>query len=220
MGSVMGAQTARHSGTAQGTTGVLRSMTSQFNWVVLGMVIKRPGYGYDLAKRYERDYGDVLPFRSISHTYGALNELKRRKLIEPVPWTGPESSRRERQPRPGYRATQRGRDSYRMWLHTQIDEPRRSWLLFVRLLGVLAPEPEAALEIIERYRLTLLSQAPKTQATADRTERNEPMDEGARLVLRLTEEEQRLAPGKMLDWVEFAQREFEALAQNRRSGQS
>ncbi len=186
-------------------------MTSQFNWVLLGMLIKRPGYAYDLAKRYERDYGDVLPLRSASHTYSALNGLKRRELIEEVPNTRPG----ERQPKPGYRATQQGRESYRLWLLTQIDEPRRGWLLFVRLLGVLAPEPEAALEILERYRLTLLSQAPKGRATAGQEERAEPIDDGSRLVLRLTEEEQRLAAGKMLDWVDFAHREFEALTQKR-----
>jgi DNA-binding PadR family transcriptional regulator len=205
------AHMASQSENAQGTTG-LRPMTSQFNWVLLGLVIKRPGYGYELAKRFERDYGDVLPLRSASHTYAGLNELERRGLIEAVPLgVGPTPARQDRQPKQRYRATPRGRQGYRMWLLTQIDEPRRNWLLFVRLLGVLAPEPEVALEIIERYRLTLLMQAPNTLTTSAREDREEPIDEVSRLVLRLIDEEQRLAAGRMLDWVDFAQREFEAL---------
>jgi DNA-binding PadR family transcriptional regulator len=187
-------------------------MTSPFYWALLGLVIKRPGYGYDLAKRFERDYGDVLPLSSPSHVYSGLDKLEGRGLIEPVPVEGSPSSRAGRQPRPGYRATEEGRQSYRAWLLTQVDESRRSWLLFVRLLGSLAPEPDAALEVIDRYRLMLLKHAPQPQRRRGRAEDAEPMDEVSSLVLRLTEEEERLAPGRMLEWADYAQGEFERLA--------
>jgi len=48
-----------------------------------------------------------------------------------------------------------------------------------------------------------------------RERRAEPVDGASELVRRLIDEEQRSVVGRMLDWVEFAQREFEALARRR-----
>jgi DNA-binding PadR family transcriptional regulator len=205
-----GVEETSASGTAGGGAS-LRPMTSQFNWALLGLVIRRPGYGYDLARRFERDYGDVLPLSYDSHVYMALAELERRGLIEATSVTGPPSSRTGLTPRPGYRATEHGSRSYRAWLLTKLEESQRSWLLFVRMLGVLAPEPEAALEIIERYRLNLLAEAAKGPTRRSPEER-ESTDQTARLIRRLSEEGQRAVSGRMLDWVDYARREFEALA--------
>jgi len=35
-------------------------MHSQVNWSLLGLVIKRPSYAYELAKRFERTYDAYL----------------------------------------------------------------------------------------------------------------------------------------------------------------
>ena len=35
-------------------------MQSPVNWALLGLVIERPSYAYELAKRFERTYGSVL----------------------------------------------------------------------------------------------------------------------------------------------------------------
>jgi DNA-binding PadR family transcriptional regulator len=206
---MMRADAARVSGIAQGAR-ELRPITSQFYWALLGLVIKRPGYGYELARRFEQDYGDVLPLHSDSHIYTGLKELEVRRLIEPATVVGWPSSRAAGELRPGYRATELGRQSYTSWLLTRIDDSRRDWMVFARLLASLATEPEVALEIIDRYRQTLLAQAPKTHMS--REEREEPLDEASRLAWRLIDEERRSAAGRMLDWVDFAQREFEALA--------
>ncbi|HYB22603.1 MAG TPA: helix-turn-helix transcriptional regulator [Solirubrobacteraceae bacterium] len=190
-------------------------MTSQFYWALLGLVIKRPGYGYELARRFEDEYADTLPLRGDSHVYAGLKELESRGLLEPAAVTGSPSSRSGGEPRPGYRATARGRESYRAWLLTRLDGSRRDWMLLARLLGILAVEPEAALEIIESYRQTLLAQASDTETKRMRERRAEPVDGASELVRRLIDEEQRSVVGRMLDWVEFAQREFEALARRR-----
>jgi DNA-binding PadR family transcriptional regulator len=211
---MMGVENTSEDGIAEGGA-ELRPMTSHFNWALLGLVIRRPGYGYDLARRFEREYGDVLALHYDSHVYMALRELERRELVEAASVTGPPSSRTRLEPRPGYRATQQGRQSYRAWLLSRIDESQRNWLLFVRMLGVLAPEPEAALEVIESYRMTLLSEAAQSHPRHN-LEELESTDETSRLVRRLSEEGQRSLAGRMLDWVDYARREFEALAQQRR----
>ncbi len=48
-------------------------MRSPINWGVLGLLIERPGYGYDLFHRFERTYGELLELSSPSQIYKALN---------------------------------------------------------------------------------------------------------------------------------------------------
>ena len=35
-------------------------MRSPVNWALLGLIIERPSYAYNLAQRFERRYGDTL----------------------------------------------------------------------------------------------------------------------------------------------------------------
>src|ERR1700684_4706111 len=94
-------------------------MHSQVNWALLGLVIERPSYAYELARRFERTYRDVLSLSSKSHVYTALGALQDRALIEEVP-----STRTGRQPRPRYRATARGVQGYAEWIVSQVEEGR------------------------------------------------------------------------------------------------
>jgi DNA-binding PadR family transcriptional regulator len=190
-------------------------MTSRFYWALLGLLIKQPGYGYELARRFEVEYGDWLPLSADSHIYAGLKELAARKLIEPATVTGPPSSRSGDEPRPGYKVTSRGIASYKGWLLAGLDTSHRDWMLMARLLGILTVEPDAALEVIRSYREKLLAQAPKTKLRRAAEYREEPVDDATRLVWRLVDERSRLETSRMVDWADFAQREFEALARRR-----
>src|ERR1700731_241869 len=57
-------------------------MQSLVNWALLGLVIERPSYAYELAQRFERTYEGVLSLSSISHVYTALGTLRDRSLVE------------------------------------------------------------------------------------------------------------------------------------------
>jgi DNA-binding PadR family transcriptional regulator len=214
----MGGAEAARVGQGSREAAGLRPITSQFYWALLGLVIKRPGYGYELARRFEREFGDWLSLRTDSHIYAGLKELKERKLIEPAMVRGSASSRSGSAPRPGYRSTEQGRISYRRWLLERLETSHRDWMLVARLLGILTSEPEAALEVIEHYRQTLLAQAPRAETRLAAQRREQEGDEATRLVWRLIDEQGRSETGRMLDWTDFAQREFEALA-HRRAGQ-
>src|SRR5580704_2766418 len=78
-------------------------MRSPVNWALLGLIIERPSYAYDLAQRFERRYGQALPLSNVGHIYTALGVLGDRGLVEEIPGT-----RQGRQPRPRYRATEQG----------------------------------------------------------------------------------------------------------------
>ena len=60
-------------------------MRSPLNWALLGLVIQRPSYGYELVQRFERTYEDALELSSPSQVYTALDALRRRSLIEELP---------------------------------------------------------------------------------------------------------------------------------------
>jgi DNA-binding PadR family transcriptional regulator len=183
-------------------------MRSPVNWTVLGLVIERSSYGFELWKRYERLYGDVVPIGSESNIYAALNALKQKGLIREVEGSRTVVVDASRQPKPHYRVTEEGVGAYEAWVIAQAREHSRRSLQFARQLGAFAQQPHMALEILERYE----------QACLD--------DKGARIPTRV-EFPSRVVPGlgdrlasaygrsvmsATLQWVEYARQEFAALA--------
>lgn len=183
-------------------------MQSPVNWALLGLVIERPSYAYELAQRFERTYGDVLALSSVSHVYTALSALRGRSLVEEIPGT-----RTGAQPKPRYQATELGSQLYREWLVGQVGEDRRRQQLFVLQLATISRDPDAALEVLARYEHACLQEAQATPLTPH----NRTVAEGApQLAARLANEERRLALGAKLSWVQYARRELIALADVRR----
>jgi DNA-binding PadR family transcriptional regulator len=176
-------------------------------------VIERAGYGYELLKRFERDFGDLLPISSESHIYRALSVLESRGLIEEVPGTGAgQQATSLRQPKPHYRATLAGVQGYRDWLIAQVRSDRRQSWLFMRQLAVFTREPDVALEILERYSRACLEEAEREPiAGSDRSP-----DTPSGLAARLISEESRLVMEARLPWISYARRQFEALDEAQR----
>ncbi len=183
-------------------------MQSAVHWALLGLVIERPSYGYELAHRFEHAYAGMLHLSGISYVYTALDTLQRRKMIEEIAGT-----RAGRQPKPRYRATAEGVRSYQDRLTEQIQDDLRRSRLFARQLAVFAHEPEMALEIIERYGQACLQEASDIAMPSPVEEG--PPDAISGLASRLVSEESRLSMEAKLPWVEYARREFKALAANR-----
>ncbi len=174
-------------------------MHSPVNWALLGLVIERPSYAYELAQRFERTYEGVLALSSISHVYTALSALKDRGLVEEVAGT-----RTTRQPKPHYRATPEGLAEHRAWLLSQLGEDLRRQRLFVLQLSSLMRDPHEALEVLEDYEQRCLEHATRNGASGDA--------EPTALAERLAAEENRLAIGAKLDWVQYTRRELKRRA--------
>jgi DNA-binding PadR family transcriptional regulator len=181
------------------------AMRSSVNWALLGLVIQRPSYGYELVQRFERTFEDALELSSPSQVYTALDNLARRGLIEEVAPPGERDP--ARQPKPHYRATQAGVDGYCDWLLSQIGDERRRYRLLAQLLALLGRN--VALEIVNRCEQACLKEASALLgAPATRVETS---DVQHALVERLIAEEDRLRLGARLDWLRYARREIEAL---------
>jgi DNA-binding PadR family transcriptional regulator len=179
-------------------------MQSPVNWALLGLVIERPSYAYELARRFERTYQGTLSLSSVSHVYTALTTLKSRELIEEIPGT-----RAGRQPKPHYQATSKGLADYRGWLLDQLSEDRRRQRLFILQLAALNRDARAALDLLADYEQACLKEAGDAPigGGADAAAEGIPA-----LVTRLVGEEHRLAVGAKLAWVQYARRELSALA--------
>jgi DNA-binding PadR family transcriptional regulator len=189
-------------------------MRSPVNWTVLGLVIERSSYGFELWARFERLYGDVMPICNESNIYTALNMLREKGLIEEVPGSRTVEPDASRQPKPHYRATREGLGAYEAWMIAQMREYHRRSREFARHLGAFAQQPQTALGILARYEQACL-------------------DEKGAAIPRATEFPSRVVPGlgdnlasvygrsvvaATLGWVQYARREFAALASKQASG--
>jgi len=180
-----------------------RPMKSPVHWALLGLVIDRSSYGLELAKRFERVYGEVLPVSGESHVYYALDALQARGMIEMVPGTEV-----GRQPKPHYRPTAVGKRSYEDWLVAQVDAERLRQELWVRQLAVFVHDPDAALNVIGRFEHAYLKGAGHTRRSREAS----AADSRAGLIDGLVSEHRRLAVGGMLSWLRYAHDSFEGLA--------
>lgn len=179
-------------------------MRSPINWALLGLVIQRPSYGYELVQRFERTFADALDLSSPSQIYTALDSLARHGLIEEML----PSAERDgvRQPKPHYGATRAGVESYSGWLLSHLADDRRRSRLLAQQLALLSPEQ--ALSVIEHCEQACLQEASAPHRTSVR-DANAP-DGSTALVDRLTLEEDRLRVGARLAWLEYARCELRA----------
>jgi DNA-binding PadR family transcriptional regulator len=184
-------------------------MRSSVQWALLGLVIERPSYGYELANRLERHFDGVLRLSSLSYVYTSLKALQASGLVEEVEGEGG-----TRQPKPCYRATAQGKRRFLESFAEQIREDFRRSQIFARQLAVFAHEPQLGLELIERVRQVCMEEASSTVIVAsDET----PEDLASGLADRLASREYRLTMNAKHPWLEYARIEFEALA-SRRAG--
>ena len=182
-------------------------MRSPVNWTVLGLVIERPSYGWELWKRFERLYGDVLTVGSESNIYAALNKLRENGFIEEVEGSRSAVPGATRQPKPHYRATPKGLEAYEAWVIAQAREHSRRSLQFARQLGAFARQPQTALAILGRYeQASLDDKEARIPTTSEFPARVVPG-----LADRLASSYGRSIKTATLGWIAYARQEFEAL---------
>lgn len=187
-------------------------LRSPVGWALLGLVIQRASYGYELMQRFERTYGDALELSSVSQIYASLDTLERHGLIDMLTPAPPAEV--GRQPKLRYRATAEGVRAYRAWLISQLDDRRKRSHLFVVQLAMLPPrEALAVIAECERDCLAHARRAKPPRTTPAEAE----SDASAGLAARLLLEQDRLAAEGKLAWIEYARRELIALARARPS---
>jgi DNA-binding PadR family transcriptional regulator len=196
-------------GTVGGTGELTAAPTNSLvQWALIGLLIERSSYGYELAQRFERTYGGLLRLSGVSYVYTALDALERRALIEEVE-VGEDD---RRMPRVHYRVTERGVDAYQERLLAQMRENDRRSRLLARQLALLVPEPELALGVLDRYERECLDEAERTPVASPRIASGR--EGAAQTAERLATEERRLSLDARLAWVEYARRALRSLARS------
>lgn len=189
------ADTAR-TGASGRSWGPERTLAASVNWAVLGLVIEKPSYGYEIGRRFISRFGGFIP-ASLSNIYTTLDRLVRMGLLEPTHVQATTAS--GRQHKLHYRATSEGARAYRAWLARRLRESDQRSELLLRLLSVCLRGVPALDEVLERYeaecvqeRVELREQAPAPAADP------ELMPE---LLQRMIDDERRCMLGAQLDWV-------------------
>jgi DNA-binding PadR family transcriptional regulator len=195
---------ARRAGPRAVTRKTPAPMTSPVNWALLGLIIERESYAFELAQRFHEIYRDVISLSSTSHVYTALGVLEDRSLVEQIPGT-----RSGRQPKPSYRATALGIESYGEWLVGHVRENRRRQGMFVLGLSALTGHPSWVAEILDRYEQALLEQDTSPELSS-----LDGLPDGARAELgrRLLLAENELTLAAKCSWIRQARAALEDVA--------
>jgi DNA-binding PadR family transcriptional regulator len=178
-------------------------MRSVVSWALLGLVIERPSYAYELARRFERTYDGAIALSSVSHIYTALATLRERGFIEDVPLEGRGTRSKRR-----YRASGRGFEEHARWLIGSVGEDRCHQRILIVQLGALARYPERAIAVLDSYEQACLAEMAPAPAAAE-----EQGPGVIRLVARLAREETQLRVAAKLAWVQYVRQEFMRLAE-------
>src|SRR5215207_3268286 len=186
-------------------------MRSQVNWAVLGMLVERPSYGYELHQRIGRRFPvevlDPLP----SHVYAALDVMERSGFIEPLPDAEDEAPGvvrgRRRQPKIHYRATPDGARAFRGWMAAELrSDPGQ--IEFVRRVALASGMGRAGLmgELVDAYEDACAREAQALPLPgADGLAARSPDV----LVQRLTVAARRTALEGQMAWLRYARKEIE-----------
>lgn len=167
---------------------------------VLGLVLERSSYGYELVARFERTFsGQPWEWRVTPQAiYGALNDLERDGMIEPISTDRGErwADSAQRRQRQDYRVTGGGARAMREWLAAPMQSnPSREELLIRLHFGDASDE--TLHDMLRRHAEVCLAELERIAATPATTR-----------VQRLVREDRRLAVQARLSWIDFARAEL------------
>lgn len=195
-------------------------MRSQVNWTVLGLLLERPSYGYELHQRMARRFPAELLDPHPSHVYAALNVLERRGLIEPMPdadhdETGRESAH-QRQPRVHYRATAEGARAFRSWFAEQMrSDPAHGDFIRRLALAVGTRRGRLMRDLVDAYEDGCAREA---QALPMPGADGMPAKSPDVLVQRLTVAARRATLEAHMGWLQYARKEIDAFERGEETG--
>ncbi len=123
-------------------------LISTVHWLMLALVIEKPSYGYEIAARYERRFGLLLPTSKTS-IYGSLDRLEQEGLVEPLPPQPTPMGGRHR--RVSYGPTTDAIPTHRRWLSSPVVAARWHDELLARIGTAHLHGVAAMLDLLERY---------------------------------------------------------------------
>ncbi|HEY2140638.1 MAG TPA: PadR family transcriptional regulator [Solirubrobacteraceae bacterium] len=183
-------------------------------YAVLGLVIERPGYGYQLAQRLEERFGSsgFAP----SGVYSALDQLGRDEFVRSAGEMGAGPARRAA-PRTIYEATDEGVDHFERWMLGSSRTPPLRDELHMKIALCQPRNLPRLIDTIYGQELACLGQLRDLKLLAEK----EPVDphEWSRLMRVLARDAELAFWNARIEWLQSARELLEHLRdESERSG--
>lgn len=189
-----------------------RGASSPVTGALLGLLLERPGYGYELAQRLNERMGPAWKLTP-SSIYPVLERLESEQLVRRTVKDLP--SRQRQRERVMFHATDAATDAFEQWLERPArKEPIRTEL-FAKIAVARPKDAERLLDALEAYELdcrTLLEAGEGRVVTDAGVPERRPWNAMlAELIESATGDQLRAE----LDWIEFARRRIGAFGDDR-----
>jgi len=182
-------------------------MKAGTKYAVLGLLLERPSYGYEVLVRFRRAFDAGQWAISPQGLYASLDRLERDGLIEPIDPQSPEV--RRRQPKTPYRVTADGARALRHFLDSPMGpDPSRAEFL-VRLQCAASKDSEALLRMLDGYENACLDELGRIALVPPSLD---GPPQPVPLVERLALEDRRLGLQARLMWIDFARQQLRSVA--------
>jgi DNA-binding PadR family transcriptional regulator len=136
-------------------------------FAVLGLLVERRGYGYELVQRLEERAGAALRVRQ-GAVYRALRDLERDKLARSAPHERDVAVESERaNPRIMFEATDEGISVFQEWLTAPVKSDPFRHELALKIALSRPDDAPALLEVIEEYEIACLERLESESEPAD-----------------------------------------------------
>jgi DNA-binding PadR family transcriptional regulator len=179
-------------------------MKAGTKYAVLGLLLERPSYGYEVLVRFRRAFDAGQWAITPQGLYASLDRLERDGLIEPIALETADTSRR--QPKTPYRVTADGARALRHFLETPMSpDPTRAEFL-VRLQCAASKDSEALLRMLDGYENACLDELGRL------THGGDEIAQIGTLVELLALEDRRLGIQARLTWIDFARQQLRSAA--------
>jgi DNA-binding PadR family transcriptional regulator len=175
-------------------------------YAVLGLVIERPGYGYQLAQRLEERFGssEFAP----SGVYSALDQLSRDSFIRSAGEMGGGTSRRAA-PRTIYEATEEGADHFAAWMLEASPTPPLRDELHMKIALCRPSDLPRLIEIVHGQELACMGRLSDLKQRADEDPPN--AQEWSSLMRTLSRDAEVAVWNARIEWLQSARELLEQL---------
>ncbi len=181
-------------------------------YAILGLVIERPGYGYQLAQRLDERFGSSA--FAPSGVYSALDQLSRDAFVRAAGELGPGPARRAA-PRMIYEATDEGIDHFESWLLGSSPAPPLRDELHMKIALCRPASLPRLIDLIYGQELACMGRLRDIKRTSD-SEAPGAVQEWSRL-MRLLARDAEIALWKArIEWLRSARGLLESLLEQSR----
>jgi DNA-binding PadR family transcriptional regulator len=181
-------------------------------YAILGLVIERPGYGYQLAQRLEERFGSsgFAP----SGVYSALDQLSRDQFVRAAGEMGPGRARRAA-PRTIYEATDEGVEHFEAWMLRSSPTPPLRDELHMKIALCSPRNLPRLVDLVYGQELACLGRLRDLEALAD-VEVEGNTREWTRLMRALSREAEVALWQARIEWLQSAREMLEGLHEESR----